>query len=87
MPLDMARPGERLTIIDFNGGAGARMRLMTMGLRVGDTIEVITNINEGQIALAMGNRRLVLGRGLAQKIIVRPDRVTPRQPLSHNVED
>ena len=87
MPLDMARPGERLTIIDFTGGAGARMRLMTMGLRVGDTIEVITNINEGQIALALENRRLVLGRGLAQKILVRPDRATPGRPLSHNAED
>jgi Fur family ferric uptake transcriptional regulator len=87
MPLDMARPGERLTIIDFTGGTGARMRLMTMGLRVGDSVEVITNINEGQIALAMGNRRLVLGRGLAQKILVRPDRVTPGRPLSHNAED
>jgi Fur family ferric uptake transcriptional regulator len=87
MPLDMARPGERLTIIDFTGGAGARMRLMTMGLRVGDSVEVITNINEGHSALALENRRLVLGRGLAQKILVRPDRATPGRPLSHNAED
>jgi Fur family ferric uptake transcriptional regulator len=63
------------------------MRLMTMGLRVGDSVEVITNINEGQIALALENRRLVLGRGLAQKILVRPDRATPGRPLSHNAED
>jgi Fur family ferric uptake transcriptional regulator len=87
MPLDMARPGERLTIIDFIGGAGARMRLMTMGLRVGDRIEVITNISEGQIAVALENRRLVLGRGLSQKIIVQPDRATPGRPLSHNAEE
>ncbi len=87
MPLDMARPGERLTIIDFTGGTGARMRLMTMGLRVGDSIEVITNISEGQIAVSIGNRRLVLGRGLSQKIIVRPDRETPGRPLSHNAEE
>jgi Fur family ferric uptake transcriptional regulator len=87
MSLDMARQGERLTIIDFTGGSGARMRLMTMGLRVGDGIEVITNISEGQIAVALDNRRLVLGRGLAQKIIVRPDRATPGRPLSHNAEE
>ena len=57
MPLIMARPGERLVIREFTGGSGARMRLMTMGLRPGDRLEVITNLNEGQIAVAMETRR------------------------------
>jgi len=39
----LARPGERLVIRQISGGAGARMRLLTMGLRIGDSIEVITN--------------------------------------------
>ncbi|UCF94106.1 MAG: transcriptional repressor [Desulfobacterales bacterium] len=70
MPLILAKPGERLVIKEFTGGAGVRVRLLTMGLRVGDEIEVITNNNQGQLAIAADFNRYVLGRGLAQKIIV-----------------
>jgi len=70
-PLMSARQGERLVIKKFTGGAGSRMRLMSMGLRVGDEIDVITNLNQGQLVIAIENRRLVLGRGLAKKIMVK----------------
>jgi Fur family ferric uptake transcriptional regulator len=36
MPLIQAKPGERLIIRDINGGAGVKMRLLTMGLRRDD---------------------------------------------------
>jgi len=72
MPLDLARPGERLVIKQISGGAGARMRLLTMGLRIGDPIEVITNQNNGQIVIAADFKRYALGRGLAEKIMVKP---------------
>jgi len=68
--LDRTKQGERLTIREITGGSGARMRLLTMGLRIGDTIEVITNQNKGQMVIAAESKRYVLGRGLAQKIIV-----------------
>jgi len=71
-PLILAKAGERLVIREVGGGSGARMRLMTMGLRVGDVLEVITNISKGQIAVAVDCRRYVIGRGLAQKIFVTP---------------
>ncbi|MBT8332053.1 MAG: transcriptional repressor [Deltaproteobacteria bacterium] len=74
MPLVMARPGERLVLKDFEGGVGARMRLISMGLRMGDEIEVISNNNQGQIAIAADYKRYVLGKGLAQKIRVEPIR-------------
>lgn len=74
MPLVMARPGERLVLKDFEGGVGARMRLMSMGLRLGDEIEVISNNSQGQIAIAADYKRYVLGKGLAQKIRVEPIR-------------
>jgi Fur family ferric uptake transcriptional regulator len=61
-----------LLIKGFNGGARARLRLLTMGLRVGDRIEVINNMGQGQLVIAVDFKRLVLGRGLAQKIIVTP---------------
>ncbi|MFC1812052.1 transcriptional repressor [Thermodesulfobacteriota bacterium] len=70
--LVMAKQGERLKIKDFTGGSKARMRLLTMGLRLGDEIDVITNLNKGQLAIAVDQKRYVLGRGLAQKILVEP---------------
>jgi Fur family ferric uptake transcriptional regulator len=72
MPLVMARPGERLVLKDFEGGAGARIRLLSMGLRLGDEIEIISNNSRGQIAIAADFKRYVLGKGLAQKIRVEP---------------
>jgi Fur family transcriptional regulator, ferric uptake regulator len=73
MPLILAKPGERLVIKEINGGAGAKMRLLTMGLRRGDKIEVITNNGHGQLAIAADLKRYVLGRGLAEKITVELD--------------
>jgi Fur family ferric uptake transcriptional regulator len=45
---------------------------MSMGLRQGDSIEIITNNHQGQMAIAVDLKRYVLGRGLAQKIVVEP---------------
>jgi len=70
MPLTMAKAGERLVIREISGGASVRLRLLTMGLRVGDRIEVITNDGQGQLAIAVELKRYALGRGLAQKIVV-----------------
>jgi len=70
MPLTQAKPGERLVIKEISGGAGVTMRLLTMGLRKDDNIEVITNNGQGQLAIAADLKRYVLGRGLAEKIMV-----------------
>jgi Fur family ferric uptake transcriptional regulator len=72
MPLTLAKSGERLVIRDINGGAASRLRLMTMGLRQGDHIEVISNNGQGQLAVSVDMKRYAIGRGLAQKIIVEP---------------
>lgn len=72
MPLVAAPQGERLIIRDFIGGSTARMRLLTMGLRIGDEIEVLTNIHQGQVVISVDYHRYALGRGLAQKILVEP---------------
>lgn len=72
MVLIMAKPGERLVLRDFNGGPNARMRLLSMGLRLGDEIEVISNNSQGQMAIAADYKRYVLGRGFAEKILVEP---------------
>jgi len=70
MPLVHAKQGELLVIKEINGGPGARMRLLTMGLRIGDHIEVITNQNKSQVVIAVDFNRFALGYGLAEKILV-----------------
>ena len=70
LPLTAAKPGEKLVIREFTGGAKGRMRLITMGLRVGDTVDVVTNPNSGQMVVAMDFKRYALGRGMAQKVLV-----------------
>lgn len=70
--LDVARSGERLIIRAFEGGANVKLRLLSMGLRIGDEIEIITNQGQGQLVVAVDFNRLALGRGLSQKILVTP---------------
>jgi len=72
MPLSMAKQGERLVIREIMGGAGARMRLLSMGIRPEDEIEVVTNFSKGQVVIAVQSSRYMIGQGLAQKIIVAP---------------
>jgi Fur family transcriptional regulator, ferric uptake regulator len=73
IPLVLAKQGERVVVEDFIGGNKARLRLESMGIRIGDEIEVITNYGQGQLVIAVGFQRYVLGQGMAQKIIVHPE--------------
>jgi Fur family transcriptional regulator, ferric uptake regulator len=68
--LSEAPKGERLTIVRIDGGPRARARLMAMGLRIGDDVDVITNSGQGQLVIGLDYKRIVLGRGLAAKLLV-----------------
>jgi len=72
MPLAIAKAGEVVVIADIAGGATARGRLAALGLRRGDTLEIISNEGKGRLILAHDCTRLALGRGIAQKILVSP---------------
>jgi Fur family ferric uptake transcriptional regulator len=73
MPLSLAQEGEFGIVQEFMGGAGAQLRLATIGLRNGDEVEVITNNGQGQLVVAVSGTRLALGRGIARKIMVKPN--------------
>jgi Fur family ferric uptake transcriptional regulator len=60
-----------LVIARIDGGPMARARLMAMGLRMGDEVDVITNSGQGQLVIGVDYKRMVLGRGLARKLMVR----------------
>ena len=70
IPLSEAPRGERLVVARLDGGPMARARLMAMGLRIGDELDVITNSGQGQLVIGVDYKRMVLGRGLAQKLMV-----------------
>lgn len=88
IPLSKARAGEFLEIAGIEGGKNAQMRLTSMGLRTGDTLEVVSTQIGGQLVVSVGDSRFVLGQGLAEKILVkraekpfRPGIDEPRQNL------
>ena len=85
MRLVAAKQGERLVIEDFSGGSAARMRLLTMGLRIEDEIEVVTNTGQGQLVIAVAGKRYVLGRGLAEKVMVKRLTPTNKKALARHI--
>ncbi len=67
-PLAMSCVGERLRIVKLNGTEGTARRLIGMGLVPGTELQII-NIADGSIIVALGDNRIGLGVGLAQKIM------------------
>lgn len=65
-----AKPGSKLVVTGIDGGRKAGMRLRSMGINVGDRVEIV-NCFGGQIVIAVDYTRLVIGQGIAKKIRVR----------------
>jgi Fur family ferric uptake transcriptional regulator len=70
--LHKAKPGERLKVKQLEAGRQMQLRISSMGLKIGDEIEVMSNGIGGQVVIASGDTRLVIGSGMAQKIWVEP---------------
>ncbi len=73
IPMAKAKQGEVVKIKDFTGGPGFAARMLSMGLRLGESIKVITNHGEGQIVFAIENSRFAVGRKVGYKILVKPE--------------
>ncbi len=72
VPLHKAKQGERLVVKDLDAGQNMQSRMSSMGLKTGDLIEIVSSGFGGQVVIAVGENRLVLGRGMAEKIWVQP---------------
>lgn len=70
--LSSASEGERLIIDDLTGCKNSRTRLINIGLKPGDNIEVITNYSSGQMVIAREGKRYIIGKGHSEKIRCRP---------------
>jgi len=71
IPLFMASPGKLLTVIGINAGWGLQRRLTDMGLTPGTQIRVMSGQRAGSVLIDLRGSRLGLGRGVAQKILVK----------------
>jgi len=69
--LTQMREGERGIVVDIHGGHRARQRLLGMGIAPGTKIVVVKSGRPGPYIIAIGNTRIALGQGVAEKIIVR----------------
>ena len=70
MSLAMVETGRRVRLIAVDAGRGLQARLAAMGLVPGVELEVIRNTLRGPFLVAVKGSRVMLGRGMAHKIIV-----------------
>ena len=70
--LSNAREGEKVIIDNLTGCKNSRTRLLNIGLKPGDNIEVITNYSSGQMVIAREGKRYIIGKGLSEKIRCKP---------------
>lgn len=74
MPLGMAGNGEEVTCVELTGGVGARRHMADLGIIPGTRMRVISGGREpGPVIVNVRGTKLMLGRGMAHSILVRPD--------------
>ncbi|MDJ0668717.1 MAG: FeoA family protein [Desulfobacterales bacterium] len=68
--LAMAATGRKLRLVSFTGGRAISSHLAAMGLLPGVEVEIKRKAPGGPFVLGVKGGQLVLGRGMAQKILV-----------------
>ena len=72
IPLPYVRPGTTATIVGIHGGQGFQANLRQRGIREGKIVTVITTHPiQGPLVLRIDSRETTIGRGMAQKIMVK----------------
>lgn len=72
-PLTNAVPHTRVRVVAIRGGRRFHERINSMGLYIGCELNMMVNGQEGRMVVAIGDTRLALGHGMAEKIWVRPE--------------
>lgn len=68
--LNNIKAGCYAEILGISGGEGLRDKVLSLGLLPGNTVQVISKQNRGPVIIKINGTRLVLGRGMAEKIHV-----------------
>ncbi len=69
MPLTLAAPGERQTILRVGGKQEVRKHLETLGFVAGGDVTIISEIG-GNVIVNVKDARIAISREMAQKIMV-----------------
>ncbi len=70
-PLAFAGEGEQVEVVAMGKSKKVYERLLSMGIGVGDTLDIVKCQGQGAVLVAKGRNRYALGGGMAQKIYVR----------------
>ena len=68
--LTAVRPGTKVRVSTIESGPALKARLAAMGLMPGVEIEVVGRPTGGPVIVSVMGGRLMLGRGMAEKIAV-----------------
>ena len=71
MVLSRINPETEVTLVDITGGRGIRSKLYSMGLVPGVTLRVLNRNGHGPLIVGVKGSRLIIGQGMAGKIIVK----------------
>jgi len=71
MPLTMAHIGQEVALAAMHGGRGFLHRMAEMGLTPGVRFRVMSRGAPGPFIVSLKGMRLVLGRGLAHRMLVK----------------
>ena len=69
--LSAVRPGQTVQVVRVDAGRGLNTRLMSMGLMPNVNITVLSNSQPGPFVISVKGSKVVLGRGMAHKIVVK----------------
>jgi len=70
IPLSTIQSGETVKLVCVKAGRGLNSRLAAMGLLPHVEITVINNSHPGPFVISVKGSRMMLGRGMADKIMV-----------------
>ena len=68
--LSAVESGTRVKVLQIDAGHGLRSRLTAMGILPNTEITVVKNSHSGPFVLNVKGSKIVLGRGMAHKIVV-----------------
>ena len=70
-PLSKIAEGQTVKLIEVNAGRGLKMRLASMGILPQVTLTVVNNRHPGPFMVSVKGTKIMLGRGMAEKILVK----------------
>ena len=70
LSLKMTSQGDTVKLVDVHGGAHLQHRLAEMGLTPGAEFKIVANANSGPCVVLVKGTRMMIGRGMIDRIFV-----------------